>query len=224
MINQDIVLNGGARPASELAALARKATDAQLGFAIQDQLLGHDADAEEAARVFADYYRLAARHDGEAVLDDGALAALRAQGRSASHIRKLELLVKHNTGCNALSNAQLKLQLNEYGLPFSEGYADVDRRIVLSGWADAQIKAAAYNTPQVQSQSSPIGFLLDAARQIITAPTPEPEAAAQSDPEAISESAGDVSPSPQVPTPSDDAVNPLLGSKPNQSLENACVG
>ncbi len=167
MINHEIILNGGARSASMLAEIARKATDVQLGLAIQEQLHGPHPDAEEAARVFGDYYVLAARHNGAAVLDDPTRESLRAQGRSERHMHKLELLVRHNAGTNPLSDAHLSLQCAQLGLPFDKRYAADDRRTMLTAWADAQFRAATFNTPFVQSQSSPIAFLLNAPREEI---------------------------------------------------------
>lgn len=174
MINHEIILNGGARSASMLAEIARKATDVQLGLAIREQLHGPNPEAEEAARVFGDYYLLAARHNGAAVLDDPTRESLRAQGRSERHMHKLELLVRHNAGTNPLSDAHLSLQCEQLGLSFDKRYADDDRRTMLTAWADAQFRAATFNTPLVQSQPEPIAFLLNAPRQEIERARSEP--------------------------------------------------
>lgn len=207
MIRHDIILNGGARSASVLAEIARKATDAQLGLAIQEQLHGPNPEAEEAARVFGDYYLLAARHNGAAVLDDPTRESLRAQGRSERHMHKLELLVRHNAGTNALSDVQLSLQCEQLGLSFNKRYADDDRRTMLTAWADAQFRAAIFNTPLVQSQSSPIEFLLNAPREEIERarsmpPKSDLQEAGESQPSVQSVRDTDHgAPAPQKPTP-----------------------
>ena len=206
MINHEIILNGGARSASMLAEIARKATDVQLGLAIREQLHGPNPEAEEAARVFGDYYLLAARHNGAAVLDDPTRESLRAQGRSERHMHKLEILVRHNAGTNALSDAHLSLQCEELGLPFDKRHADDDRRIMLTAWGDAQHRAATFNTPLVQSQSSPIEFLLNAPREEIerarSVPRKsEPQETGVSQQPPQSEAAADhAAPAPKKPT------------------------
>ncbi|WP_287941901.1 hypothetical protein [Sphingopyxis sp.] len=206
MIRHDIILNGGVRSASVLAEIARKATDAQLGLAIQEQLHGPNPEAEEAARVFGDYYLLAARHNGAAVLDDPTRESLRAQGRSERHMHKLELLVRHNAGTNALSDVQLSLQCEQLGLSFDKRYADDDRRTMLTAWADAQFRAATFNTPLVQSQPEPIAFLLNAPREAIERarserPKAERQDAGVSQQPARSVAADHPDPAPKKPTP-----------------------
>lgn len=206
MIRHDIILNGGARSASVLAEIARKATDAQLGLAIQEQLHGPNPEAEEAARVFGDYYLLAARHNGAAVLDDPTRESLRAQGRSERHMHKLELLVRHNAGTNSLSDAHLALQCEQLGLSFDKRYADDDRRTMLTAWADAQFRAATFNTPLVQSQPEPIAFLLNAPREAIARARSEPPKAERQDAGVSQQPARSVAadhpdPAPKKPTP-----------------------
>ena len=207
MINHEIILNGGARSASTLAEIARKATDVQLGLAIREQLHGPNPEAEEAARVFGDYYLLAARHNGAAVLDDPTRESLRAQGRSERHMHKLELLVRHNAGTNPLSDAHLSLQCAQLGLSFDKRYADDDRRTMLTAWADAQFRAATFNTPLVQSQPEPIAFLLNAPPQEIErarseTPKSDPQEAGVSQPPVPSLRETDHGASaPKKPTP-----------------------
>ena len=163
VINKVFVPYGGARPASELADLARRALDAQLGFAVQEQLAGPDPDTDEAARVFGDFFALAARRDVRVVLDDGERARLLAQGRSAEHLQKLARLVAHNANSQVLSDQHLDLQLGALAIAARPGQEESDRRVVLSAWADAQHRAALYHTPTVQAQAHPIKYLLDGA-------------------------------------------------------------
>lgn len=163
VINKVFVPYGGARPASELADLARRALDAQLGFAVQDQLAGSDPATNEAACVFGDFYALAARRGGRAVLDDTERGRLLVQGRSAEHLQKLERLIAHNADSQVLSDRHLELQLDALGIAARPGQAESDRRVVLSAWADAQHRAALYHTPSVQAQPDPIQYLLDGA-------------------------------------------------------------
>lgn len=82
MKNRGIILSGGACSASVRAEITRRATDLQLGFAIQKQSQGPNPDAGEAARVFGDYCMLAARHNDWVALDDAVRKKLRMQGRT----------------------------------------------------------------------------------------------------------------------------------------------
>lgn len=165
MLNIAFSVNGGARTASELAEIARRALDSQLGFALQDQLAGPDPDAEEAARVFGDFYALAACQGGTVTLDEDERAKLVAEGRTASHMRKLDLLVRHNIGCQPLSDRHLELQLEAMGMAFRLPQASTDRQILLSALSDAQFRAAQFHSPAVQDQPQPIQYLLDAGKK-----------------------------------------------------------
>lgn len=161
VLNQCFSFNGGARPASELVELARRALDAQLGFALQDQLAGPDPDAEEAARVFGDFYALAARQPGGVAISDTERDRLIAEGRSDHHMRKLDLLVRHNVASQPLSDRHLELRLAGLGIRFLPTQADSDRRIVLTAMADAQHRAALFHTPSVQAHPNPIQHLIN---------------------------------------------------------------
>jgi len=163
VLNIAFSVNGGARPASELAEITRRALDSQLGFALQDQLTGPDPEAEEAARVFGDFYALAARQGGTVTLDEEERAKLVDDGRTAGHMRKLDLLVSHNAGCQILSDRHLELQLEAMGVRFRQPQASADRQILLSAWADAQFRAAHFHSPVVQDQPQPIHYLLEAS-------------------------------------------------------------
>lgn len=164
VLNISFSVNGGARPASELAEIARRALDSQLGFALQEQLAGPDPDAEEAARVFGDFYALAAHQGGTVTIDGDVRAKLVAEGRTPGHMRKLDLLVRHNTGCQPLSDRHLEFQLEAMGMTFRSPQASVDRQILLRAWADAQFRAAQLHSPAVQDQPQPIQYLLDAGK------------------------------------------------------------
>lgn len=145
MINQDQLLIGS-RSASELSEIARRAMDAQLGLALQDQIEAPGEDANAAALVFADYYTLAAKQHGPVVLGDEDRAALVRQGRSARHIQKLELLISHNRTNQPMSDAHLRLQLERFGAEFIPVHADIDRLIVLNAMAEAQRRAPMFQT------------------------------------------------------------------------------
>ena len=160
MINTNIALQVGARPASELAELARRALDAQLGIALQDQLAGPDPDADEAARVFGDFFALAARNNGKVVLDDAERARLTGEGRSPQHIHKLETLVRHNVSCQPLSDQHLALRLEGMGLTFRAAHAESDRRVMLTAWSEAQYRAAQFHAVTSPPNIDPIAHLL----------------------------------------------------------------
>lgn len=164
VINRSISLYGGARPASQLAELARRALNAQLGFALKDQLDGPDPDASEAALVFGDYYALAARQGDAIILDDVEHARLLAAGRTDTHMRKLALLIRHNTGSLVLSDQHLKLHVEAFGMDFRADQAASDRRVVLNAWADAQHKAAKFQTGAIQASPCAVQHLLDGER------------------------------------------------------------
>jgi integrase len=159
-MNRNIVLYGGSRSASELAKIARCAAEAQLGFAIRDHSHGRDAEAELAARVHADFYLLAAAGGGIASLSPEMLEQLRTKGRCDRHLYWLQLLIRHNQGCQPLSNAHLAAHLESFGLSFNPASADHDREIVLTGWAKGQELAASFNDPLVQAQPWPLEYLL----------------------------------------------------------------
>lgn len=174
MINHSSILKGTTRPASELADLARRALDAQLGFALQDQLTGPDPDAEAASIVFGDFFALAARQGGTVTLDDAELARLTAEGRSEQQLRNLHNLVRHNRGSQPLSDRHLELRLAELGFAFDPAHAASDRRVMLTAWADAQYLSTRFNSADVQAQPSPIDYLLKNPKQVPPTKAKEP--------------------------------------------------
>ena len=169
MVEQTIILNGGARSASETARLVRAACDMKLGFALADHRLGHDAEAAAANLAFGDYYELAARHDGVPFMTAEDETRLRTSGRSEAHVAAVRRMVALNTGDPALSNSHLKLQLEALGFAFSPTTANADRQAVLSGWAKAQLYAPHFNNPAVQASGTPEAYLLDHGHSLTTA-------------------------------------------------------
>ena len=95
-------------------------------------------------------------------------------------MRKLDLLVRHNTGCQPLSDRHLELQLEAMRMAFRPLQASTDRQILLSAFADAQFRAAQFHSPAVQIQPQPIQYLLDAGKKAALTgdhfPCPSPEA------------------------------------------------
>lgn len=206
MINHSIVLKGSTRPASELADLARRALDAQLGFALQDQLTGPDPDAEAASIVFGDFFALAARQGGTVTLDDAELARLTAEGRSEQQLRNLRNLVRHNRGSQPLSDRHLELRLAELGFAFDPARAASDRRVMLTAWADAQYLSTRFNSVDVQAQPSPIDYLLNNPKQVPLTKAQEPSV----DQIDNADTASSALAHPAHPKPPADAPVPLL--------------
>lgn len=98
IVNRTLILNGGARSASETSRLIRAACDLKLGLAVADHRLGRDPDAEAANLVFGDFYALAARGDGEARLETADEERLRRQGRTDRQISPLRGMVCNTFG------------------------------------------------------------------------------------------------------------------------------
>lgn len=206
MINQSIALKGSTRPASELADLARRALDAHLGFALQDQLTGPDPDAEAASIVFGDFFALAARQGGTVDLDDAEQARLTAEGRSEQHMRNLHNLIQHNRGSQPLSDRHLELRLAELGYAFDPARAANDRRVMLTAWANAQYLSTRFNSADVQAQPSPIDYLLNNPKQV-----PPTMAHGASVKKAVNNDIASHAPAhPAYPKPSSDGSVPLL--------------
>lgn len=171
MINQDATLQIGGRSASELSNIARRMLDAQMGFALQDQIEAPGPDADEASLAFGDYYSLGAQQAGPVELTDEAREALVAQGNSDQYMRKLELLIRHNRANHPMSDAHLKLQLERIGVEFLPLHADIDRRLVLNAMAEAQRRAPLFQAHQLADHDA-IQRLLN-GRQSHLAPTPD---------------------------------------------------
>ncbi len=161
MVEQSLSLNGGARSASETSALVRAAFDAHLGFATKDQLYAADPEETRANLVMRDYFSLAARNGGFAVLsaeDEGELIRL---GRDERHMKALKGYIAHNQAHPAMSDRHLALQLESFGIPFDQSTAAQDRRNVLEAFSKAQDVAAHLHDPDVQAVRAPLEYLME---------------------------------------------------------------
>lgn len=177
IVNRTIILNGGARSASETSRLVRAACDLKLGLAVADHRFGRDPDAEAANLVFGDFYALAARGDGEARLEPADEERLRGQGRTDRQISALRGMVCNTFGHHTLSDRHLELQLEALGFRYDPVTAKADRISVLTGWSRAQYRASHYHHPAVQASGDPERHLLEQGHLLTAPPADCPSAA-----------------------------------------------
>ena len=162
--------NGGARSASEQAALVRAKLDLHLGFAVSQHDDGDDPSAAlRASLAFADYYGIAARSAPGLAMTEADEQRLRAQGRDDKHVAQVRLLIRATGSHQVMSDALVRLELARLGMTVNEATLDHDRKLLLETQAEAQRRAACLYDPAVRASAIPVQHLLDHGHEL-TAP------------------------------------------------------